>query len=884
MSDLTLDMRSLWRKSMQTPKTIFLKDYQPSPFVIDTIDLTVDIHASHTLVSSVMKLNKREDLKGQKVTLELNGEGLEFLGLKLNGETLPQEKFFVTSDKLTILEVEQDTFTLEIQNKIDPANNKAMEGFYQSGPQLCTQCEPEGFRRITYFIDRPDVMAMYKTKMIADKKLYPFLLSNGNKIGSGDLEGGRHWAQWEDPFRKPSYLFAMVAGDFDVARDTFKTMSGRNVSLEIYVDKGNLNKTPHAMESLKQSMKWDEDTFGLEYDLDIYMIVAVDSFNMGAMENKGLNIFNSTYTLANEHSATDHDFQNIQGVIGHEYFHNWTGNRVTCRDWFQLTLKEGLTVFRDQEFSSDMLSRAVKRLEDVRVLKEGQFAEDAGPMSHPIRPSSYIEINNFYTRTIYEKGAEVIRMIHTLIGKENFRKGMDKYFELNDGKAVTTEDFVHAMELASGKDLSQFKNWYSRSGTPTLKITSRKEGENFILDVEQKYPATPTPAPEGNILHMPLVVGLVNVTHNTQEEHLLEIKKMKETFSFKVTGEIIPSLNRGFSAPVHVEYDYSVSDLITLMSADNDAYCRYEATQKIYQHVFKQEFDYYQNNQALKRDLDNDFKFAFENLLKDESIDLSFKSYLLDLPTTNVLSQEMSMPEFDGIELVLNNIRKKIGETFHDWFLAEHTRYSKESKFELTPKAFGERALKNQCLSYLVASETLLGREALERHYNNATNMTEEIHGLQQYILSGADLDHGAIVKFYNKWKHDALVMIKWFSSLAAYSPKGQAIERIKKLEQDPLFQKEVPNYLRSLYLQFAKNNLTAFHDASGKGYEFIADRIRHVDSFNPQVASRTAGAYAMIKKLDPIRQEKMRKSLESILAGNPSKDTFEVVSKYLAP
>ncbi len=869
---------------MQTPKTIFLKDYQPSPFTIDTIDLTVDIFASHSIVSSVMKINKREDLKGKKVTLELNGEGLEFLNAKLNGEALSDQGYQIASDKLSILDIEEDAFTLEIQNKIDPANNKAMEGFYQSGPQLCTQCEPEGFRRITYFIDRPDVMAMYKTKMIADKKLYPFLLSNGNKIGAGDLEGGRHWAQWEDPFRKPSYLFAMVAGDFDVARDTFKTMSGRNISLEIYVDKGNLNKTPHAMESLKQSMKWDEDTFGLEYDLDIYMIVAVDSFNMGAMENKGLNIFNSTYTLANEHSATDHDFQNIQGVIGHEYFHNWTGNRVTCRDWFQLTLKEGLTVFRDQEFSSDMLSRAVKRLEDVRLLKEGQFAEDSGPMAHPIRPTSYIEINNFYTRTIYEKGAEIIRMIHTLIGKENFRKGMNKYFELNDGKAVTTEDFVHAMELAGGKDLSQFKNWYSRSGTPTLKVNSRREGDKFILDIEQKYPSTPIPAPEGNILHMPLVVGLIDVKNNSQEEHLLEITKLKESFTFKASGEVIPSLNRGFSAPVHVEYDYSVSDLITLMSSDNDAYCRYEATQKIYQHIFKNEFEYYQKNKTVNPEFDEDFKNAFGNLLKDQSIDPSFKSYLLDLPTANALSQEISMPDFDGIELVLKNMRKKIGENFQGWLLEAHMRLSKSSQFELTPKAFGERALKNQCLSYLVASDTLQGKEALENHYKNATNMTEEIHGLQQYILTGVPLEHESIQKFYNKWKHDSLVMIKWFSSLAAYTPKSLAVERVMKLEGDPLFLKEVPNYLRSLYLQFAKNNLTAFHDVSGKGYEFMAERIRHVDSFNPQVASRTAGTFAMIKKLDPIRQEKMRNALDSIMAKNPSKDTFEVVSKYLAP
>lgn len=868
---------------MQTPKTIYLKDYKPSPFNIDSIDLTVDIHNDHTMVSSILKLEKRPELKGQKLNLELNGEGLELVSLKFNGEILSSDRFQVSSDKLVVLSIADEEFILQIENKIDPANNKALEGFYQSGPQLCTQCEPEGFRRITYFIDRPDVMARYKTKMIADKSQYPFLLSNGNKIGAGDLAGGRHWVEWQDPFKKPSYLFAMVAGDFDIARDTFISMSGRKISLEIYVDKGNLGKTAHAMESLKQSMKWDEDTFGLEYDLDIYMIVAVDSFNMGAMENKGLNIFNSTYTLADERSATDHDFQNIQGVIGHEYFHNWTGNRVTCRDWFQLTLKEGLTVFRDQEFSSDMLSRAVKRLEDVRLLKDAQFAEDAGPLSHPIRPSSYIEINNFYTRTVYEKGSEVIRMIHTLLGKENFRKGMDKYFELNDGHAVTTEDFVHAMELASGKDLSQFKNWYARPGTPTLVINSKTEGGEFILEIEQKYPQTSANVSEENILHMPFVVGLLNKKTKEQTEHHLELKKLKESFRFKINGEVIPSLNCGFSAPVHVEYPYEIPDLITLMSFERDPYCRYEATQKIYDHVFKKEFNHFKATGAHSPELSEDFTEAFGNLLQDQSIDLSFKSYLLDLPTENGLSQEMVLPDFDGIHLTHRHLRQKLGIVFQEWFLREHARLSQTSQFELTPKAFGERALKNQCLTYLVASGTDEGKEALKRHYDHATNMTEEIHALQQYIISGVELEHESIQKFYQKWKHDSLVMLKWFGALSSCSPKKFAIERIVKLESDPLFLKQVPNYLRALYLQFSKNNLVSFHDHTGAGYRLMADRIKMIDGFNPQVASRAAGAFSLINKLDSVRQQEMRRALNQVMEGQPSRDTFEVISKYLA-
>jgi aminopeptidase N len=865
------------------PKTIFLADYKPSSFSVDSIDLTVDIHKDHTLIHSILRIEKRPEFKGQKLNLELNGEGMELLDVKFNGENVPSDKYQLSTDKLVFLNVEHDKFVIEIQNKIDPSRNTALEGFYQSGPQLCTQCEPEGFRRITYFIDRPDVMAKYKTKMIADKNQYPFLLSNGNRIGSGDLPGGRHWVEWQDPFRKPSYLFAMVAGDFDVARNTFTTMKNRKVDLEIYVDKGNLGKTPHAMESLKQSMKWDEDTFGLEYDLDIYMIVAVDSFNMGAMENKGLNIFNSTYTLANEKSATDHDFQNIQGVIGHEYFHNWSGNRVTCRDWFQLTLKEGLTVFRDQEFSSDMLSRAVKRLEDVRMVKDSQFAEDAGPLSHPIRPSSYIEINNFYTRTVYEKGAEVIRMIHTLIGKEKFRKGMDKYFEMFDGKAVTTEDFLKAMEMASGKNLSQFKNWYSRAGTPTLIIRTRTEGNELVMEIEQQYPTTAHEVSQENILHMPFVIGLLDKKTKKMTETKLELTKIKESFRFPVEGDVIPSLNRSFSAPVHIDYPYEVADLITLMSFDNDPYCKYEATQKIYDYVFKSEFNQYKASGELTKDLNPAFKEAFGNLLKEESIDLSFKSYLLDLPTESGLSQEMIQPDFDAIHLVHKHLRKKLGVAFQDWFLKEHQKLSATSKFELTPKAFGERALKNQCLTYLVASETKEGFASLEKHYEHATNMTEEIHALQQYIVSGVPLEHPAIQKFYSKWKHDSLVMIKWFGSLASCSPKKEVITRLEKLEKDPLFLNQIPNYLRALYLQFSKNNLNAFHDASGVGYRFVAERIKLIDGFNPQVASRAAGSFSLINKLDETRKQEMRTALNVIMGGTPSRDTFEVVSKYLA-
>ncbi|HXH29228.1 MAG TPA: aminopeptidase N [Bacteriovoracaceae bacterium] len=862
------------------PKTIYLKDYRPSNFQIESVDLSVDIYHDHCLVTSVLKIFKRPELQGQKLNLELNGEGMTLQSLGLDGKSLSPNEYQLSDDKLLVLNLAQDEFTLQVRNRINPAENTALEGFYKSGAQLCTQCEPEGFRKITYFIDRPDVMSKFKTRMTADKKEYPFLLSNGNRLDSGELPGGRHFVEWLDPFKKPSYLFAMVAGDFDVARDSYTTRSGRKVALEIFVDKGNLTKTPHAITSLKTAMKWDEDTFGLEYDLDNYMIVAVDSFNMGAMENKGLNIFNSTYTLADEQSATDHDFQGIQGVIGHEYFHNWTGNRVTCRDWFQLTLKEGLTVFRDQEFSSDMLSRAVKRLEDVRLLKDAQFSEDAGPMSHPIRPSSYIEINNFYTRTVYEKGSEVIRMIHTLIGPELFRKGMDKYFQLYDGQAVTTEDFVHAMEDASGKDLSQFKNWYSRSGTPKLVIRSRRSGEDLQLEIEQQYPPTTFKDAEGLVLHMPFKVGFVG---EEQEERLLELTQMKQSFDFKGKAQALVSLNRGFSAPVRVDYPYTFTELTRLMSLDSDPYCRYEATQKVYDHVFRLIFDAYKLTGTLSASLDREFIAAFRALLDDSKIDLSFKSYLLDLPTQNGYAQEMPLPDFDAIHLVHGHLKRKLGVEFQDWFLEQHSILSAVSTFELTPKAFGERALKNQCLSYLVSSGTAEGLAALEGHYNNATNMTEEVFGLQQFISTGVELNHPAVVKFYQKWKYDSLVMLKWFGSLSSYSPKERMVETLLTLERDHLFQNQVPNFLRALYLQFAKNNLVSFHALDGSGYEFVSERIILIDSFNPQVASRAASAFSLIPRVDAKRKVHMKNALQRIMERSPSRDTYEVVSKYLA-
>jgi len=860
-------------------KKVFLKDYKPYPFFVESIDLIIDIFDHGTLVHATQKMKKRSDASLKENTLELNGENLTLKEVKLNGKTLSSDAFLVSSDKLVLFNIDHNEFILETLVEINPYSNLALEGFYQSGPQLCTQCEPEGFRRITYFIDRPDNMAIFKTKMIADKKRYPHLLSNGNKIGEGDLSGDRHWVEWQDPFKKPCYLFAMVAGNFDVARDVFITKSGRKVDLEIFVDPGNLKKTNHAMESLKMAMKWDEEVYDLEYDLNNYMIVAVDSFNMGAMENKGLNIFNSAYTLADEQSGTDHDFQNIQSVIGHEYFHNWTGNRVTCRDWFQLTLKEGLTVFRDQEFSSDVLSRPVKRLEDVKMLKEFQFPEDAGPLAHPIRPSSFVEINNFYTRTVYEKGAEIIRMLSLLIGKEKFALGMKKYFELFDGKAVTTEDFIYAMELASQRDLAQFKNWYSRAGTPKLKINTQKNGNKLSVHFEQIYPYTSWMISEDNILHFPFKLAFVSV--DGVEEHFLEITKLKQSFEFEVREGSVLSLNRTFSAPVLIDFSYSEEELLHLMSYDNDFYTKYEATQSLYESLFLKDLNHYLETKVLSNDLSSSFIEGFTKLLHTKDIEDSYLSYLLDLPSEGFFSQQLKTPDFEAIHLVRNHLEKKIGLTFFSWFQDKYLDLKKLSSFDLTPKSFGVRSLKNRVLSFIIAANPQ--NEMLFDHYQTATNMTEELHGLELYIRSGADLDHEAIQRFYHKWKDDSLAMIKWFSTLATFSSPAIVMERITQLESDPMFKMKVPNYIRALYSSFSRFNLSAFHQEDGRGYAFLAEKIIKVDQFNPQVAARISTAFSLINKLDVKRQEEMKKALRFILEAKPSRDTQEVVNKYLA-
>ena len=659
------------------PKTIYLKDYQVSDYLISDIHLTFELDDTRTLVRTKLQIHRHPQAKGP-APLVLNGEELELVGLVLDGKKLSSSDYKLEGDLLSIGDV-PDKFELEVENYINPQANKALDGLYKSGTIFCTQNEPEGFRRITYYIDRPDVMAKFTTKIIADKKKYPVMLSNGNPIGEGELDNGRHWCEWQDPFPKPCYLYALVAGDLAMVRDSFTTRSGRKIDLRIYVDKGNENKCDHAMRSLIKSMKWDEEKFGLEYDLDIFMIVAVDAFNMGAMENKGLNIFNSAYVLADEASATDNNFLGIESVVGHEYFHNWTGNRVTCRDWFQLTLKEGLTVFRDQEFSADMNSRTVTRISDVSALRRAQFVEDAGPTSHPIKPDSYIEINNFYTATVYEKGAEVIRMIHSLLGPKGFRAGMDKYFELFDGGAVTTEDFVHAMSVANDNfDFDQFKRWYAQSGTPRLKARGKWDGStnSYSLTLSQTCPATPGQK-EKKPFHMPVRVGLVGPDGSDMLSTMVELKDSEQTFKFdSIAAKPVLSINRGFSAPVILDVDLSDDDLAFLMGHDSDEFNRYEAGQMLGEKVLLGLINDQMSGKELK--MNEAYAKAFGLLLLDSKVDPAFKALAISLPDEGMLHQKQETIDIFATKSV------------RDWFKKElATRYQAEFKKlynDLAPK------------------------------------------------------------------------------------------------------------------------------------------------------------------------------------------------------
>ncbi|HGS4503105.1 TPA: aminopeptidase N [Vibrio parahaemolyticus] len=864
----------------QAPQAKYRKDYQAPSHTITDIDLTFDLYDNDTIVIALSKVVQ----KGESTTLELDGEGLELRSVKVDGEDWAHHEVKEASLVLSDLPAE---FELEIITKIDPEANTALEGLYKSGGAFCTQCEAEGFRRITYYLDRPDVLAKYTTKVIADKATYPYLLSNGNRIAQGEAENGRHWVQWQDPHPKPAYLFALVAGDFDVLRDKYTTMSSRNVDLEIFVDKGNLDRAGHAMTSLINSMKWDEERFGLEYDLDIYMIVAVDFFNMGAMENKGLNIFNSKFVLANDQTATDRDYLGIEAVIGHEYFHNWTGNRVTCRDWFQLSLKEGLTVFRDQEFSSDLGSRAVNRIDNVRIIRGPQFAEDASPMSHPIRPDKVIEMNNFYTLTVYEKGSEVIRMYHTLLGEEGFQKGMKLYFERHDGTAATCEDFVSAMEDATGVDLKQFRLWYSQSGTPTLRVNSEynAEAKTYALTVEQFTEATQDQA-EKQALHIPFDIELYDskgqviplIINGESVHNVLDIKQDKQTFVFEnVAEQPVPSLLREFSAPVKLEYDYSDAELIFLMKHATNDFARWDASQMLLAKYIRQNVTNVQTGSEVQ--LSEDLIDAFRGVLLDENLEPAFIAQVFSLPSINEITGWYKQIDVDSVDTVLNSITVSLSAALEDELSATYHTL-KQAEYTIDHTAIGKRALRNQCLQFLAHTDK--GNTLVKAQYEAANNMTDTIAAMSAANSAQLECREELMADYSDKWKHDGLVMDKWFA-LQGTNPAEDALEKVKATMNHEAFSLKNPNRTRSLIGSFLAANPVRFHDKSGSGYQFAGEILRQLNDSNPQVASRMIDPLLKFRKYDEARQAMIRAELEKLKAmDNLAKDLFEKVTKAL--
>ncbi|WP_370586014.1 aminopeptidase N [Plesiomonas shigelloides] len=867
---------------MQTePQAKYRKDYRAPDYTITDVALDFDLSADDTVVTAVSHLVRQSE---HAQPLVLNGEGLTLVSVAVNGQ--PVTDYQQDSHSLTINGLPAEC-ELTIITRFSPAKNTALSGLYQSSEALCTQCEAEGFRRITYFLDRPDVLARYQTKITADKARYPYLLSNGNRVASGELADGRHWMQWSDPFPKPSYLFALVAGDFDVLRDTFTTRSGRDVALELYVDRGNLDRADWAMESLKQSMRWDENRFGLEYDLDIYMIVAVDFFNMGAMENKGLNVFNSKFVLAKAETATDTDYLDIERVIGHEYFHNWTGNRVTCRDWFQLSLKEGLTVFRDQEFSSDLGSRAVNRINNVRVMRGAQFAEDASPMAHPIRPDKVIEMNNFYTVTVYEKGSEVIRMMHTLLGEEAFQAGMRLYFERHDGSAATCEDFVKAMEDASGIDLTQFRRWYSQAGTPQLQVRDEYDAKQQVyrLHVRQSTPPTPEQT-EKQALHIPLDIELyaedgavIPLQSGGQAVNsVLNVTEPEQTFVFEQVPQApVISLLREFSAPVKLDYPYTDKQLTFLMAHARNDFARWDAAQMLIGKYVRLNVANWQDGNALE--LPIEVVDAFRAVLLDEQLDPALAALILTLPKETELAELFDLIDPDAIRAVREFIRDELVLELNDELRAVYQAHVLP-EYRVEHADIARRALRNTCLSYLAFAE---GADALvRRQYEQADNMTDTLAALSAAVSAELPCRDNLMQHFADKWQHDGLVMDKWFM-LQATSPAANVLENVQALMQHPSFSLANPNRTRSLIGAFASGNPSAFHAKDGSGYRFLTDVLVELNSRNPQVASRLIEPLIRLGRYDAERQQLMREQLLRLQKlDNLARDLFEKITKSL--
>lgn len=876
-----------------TSPAIYRKDYTPPSYWVHTVQMGFDLDPSATRVATRITLERNAGSAEKAIVLY--GEEVELVQIRLNGKVLGKRDYTLKDGVLRIPTTVSE-ITLDVETLVRPDKNTSLMGLYVSNGNFFTQCEAEGFRKITYFPDRPDVMAKYTVMLRADKKKYPVLLSNGNLIEEGDLGDGRHYALWEDPFKKPSYLFALVAGQLVCQEETIKLKSGRDALLQVWVEDGNLDKTQHAMDSLINSIRWDEERFGLELDLDRFMIVAVGDFNMGAMENKGLNIFNTKYVLANPRIATDVDYANIEAVVGHEYFHNWTGNRVTCRDWFQLSLKEGLTVFRDQEFSADMVDtdsgRAVKRIDDVRVLRQAQFPEDAGPMAHPVRPDSFVEISNFYTVTIYEKGSEVVRMYQTLLGRDGFRKGMDLYFKRHDGQAVECDDFRAAMSAANGRDLTQFERWYSQAGTPrvTAKTSYDAASKTYDITLSQSCPATPGQAKKLSF-HIPVAVGLLDSSGKDMTLKLdgevaaigtvvLELTSAQQTFRFtEVNEKPVPSMLRNFSAPVVLEYDYTEDELAFLMAHDSDPFNRWEAGQRLATRRLLALTSAAQKSEPLS--VDPALSDSLRATLNDTQLDPAFRETVLTLPAETVIAEQMDVIDPQAIHTARRFLRHSLAQALRKDFVAAYKTNQTKGAYSPDATSAGKRALKNLALSYIAELDDADAHVLAQAQYDNANNMTDRMASLSALANSQAPGKAAALAQFYSDFEQEPLVIDKWFSLQAM--ARTTDVAAVRRLMQHPAFSIKNPNRARSLIFSFCNGNPSQFHATDGSGYVFWAEQVIALDAINPQVGARLARSLDRWRKYAPELQEKMHAALKRVAAVKLSKDTKEVVTKSLA-
>jgi aminopeptidase N len=864
------------------------EDYRPSAFQIRTVHLDLDLDPASTKVYATLEIEARQPNPGP---LTLNGDHLKLLSIKVDGRELKTADYAVTADALTVHRP-PIRFRLETAVEIAPQANVALSGLYMSDGYFCTQCEAEGFRRITYFLDRPDVMAVYTTRMTADRAKYPVLLGNGNPVAQGHLPGGRHFAEWHDPFPKPSYLFALVGGDLARVGGEYTTQSGRRITLGVYVDRGNEHKAGYALDALKRSMAWDEEVFGREYDLDIFNIVAVSAFNFGAMENKGLNIFNDKLVLASPDTATDTDYELIEAVVAHEYFHNWTGNRITCRDWFQLCLKEGLTVYRDQRFSADMRSAAVHRIAEVKQLRARQFREDAGPLAHNVRPDSFQTIDNFYTATVYEKGAELCRMIHTILGEDGFRKGMDLYFARNDGTAATVDDFLKAFEDANAVDLTQFARWYAQAGTPAVKASGTYDAaaKTYTLTLEQHTrptPGQPTKVP----FHIPVRVGLLNAKGADMivsadgappvASPVLHLKDHKQSFTFTgVTEKPVPSINRGFSAPVHVEIDLAPAERAFLLARDSDAFNRWDAGQQYAVQVLVKMAEDAGNGKAVVAD--QAFVEAFSAIVRDARKDPAYAALMLALPSENELAQVIDDADPDAIHAARSSLVAAIAQANHGALEELYAGLKSNEPFEPSAAQAGKRALRNACLRYLTAKDSQAARSLAARHFDGAGNMTDQAAGLAALVdLDGPERE-AALKAYEAQWKDTPLALDRLFS-LQAMSCRPDALARLQDLMKHPHIDIKNPNRVRSTLIPFAVNNPLRFHSKDGSGYRFVADHVIALDKLNPQMAARLSGAFETWRRYEPKRQAEAKAQLQRILASpGLSTNTAEMAGRTL--